>query len=198
MDFDLPPGATYHTRPMPHGWSKPRDLAKLAEMNALFEFEIPLGDLPGIPEEFALADRPVQVRLQFGREQGLAVADIRLHAVLRPLCQRCLGVMKLEISAASHVAIVASEAAAAQVPEELETFLAPDGHGTLAGLAAEELMLALPIVARHGPAERCSAGDAAAAAGKVDTVALPADGPAAEVTQRPFADLRALLERGKS
>jgi hypothetical protein len=49
--FDLPAAHTYHTRPMPEGWSKPRDLAKLAERHALFEFEIPLGDLPGIPAE---------------------------------------------------------------------------------------------------------------------------------------------------
>lgn len=196
MDFDLPPMPTYHTRPMPNGWSKPRDLAKLAEMNAQFEFEIPLGDLPGIPEGFALADQPVQVRLQFARERGLAVADIRLKAVLRPLCQRCLGAMHLEVAADSHVAIVDSEAAAAAVPEELETFLAPGGHGSLAALAAEELLLALPIVPRHGPGERCVVADENAAR-EIEKTVTPAGAPVAEVTQRPFADLRALLERGK-
>jgi uncharacterized protein len=181
---------------MPHGWSKPRDLAKLAEMNALFEFEIPLGDLPGIPEEFAFADQPVRVRLQFGSEQGLAVADIRLRATLRPICQRCLGVMALEVATDSHVAIVASEADAAAVPEALETFLAPEGQGTLAALAAEELLLALPLVPRHGPAEHCVAAAPHGAEG-IEHAAAPTGAPLAEVTQRPFADLRALLERDK-
>jgi uncharacterized protein len=180
---------TYHTRPMPEGWSKPRELAKLADKRAQFAFEIPVGELPGIPEEFSLADGPAQVALQFGRERGLAVAHVRLHAVLTPQCQRCLSPMRLPVAADSRLALVESEAQAAAVPEEFETFLAADGHCTLAALAAEELLLALPIVPRHGPEERCmGAGDAAVA-----EPAVPG-----EPTQRPFADLRALLGRDKS
>ena len=188
---------TYHTRPMPNGWSKPRDLAKLAEMRARFEFEIPLGDLPGIPDEFTLADGPVRVWLQFGCERGVAVADVRVQAVLKPLCQRCLQEMRLEIASESHVAVVDGEAQAAKVPEELETFLAPDGHGTLAAMAAEELLLSLPIVPRHAAGERCLAADAGESAVKVVPVLLGATA-VVEETQRPFADLRALLERGKN
>ena len=146
---------TYHTRPMPDGWSKARDLAKLAETRAHFEFEIPLGDLPGIPEEFSTAEGPVRLWLQFGREQGLAAVHVRLNAVLEPLCQRCLSPMRWAVAADSHLALVASEAQAAGVPEEWETFLAPDGHATLAAVAAEELLLALPLVPRHAAGERC-------------------------------------------
>jgi uncharacterized protein len=193
----LPRRPTYHTRPMPNGWSKARDLAKLAEMRAQFEFEIPLGDLPGIPEEFAVADGPVQLWLQFGRERGLAVAHIKLNAVLTPVCQRCLQPMRLPIAADSHLAVLDSEAQAAAVPEELETFLASDGHSSLAALAAEELLLALPIVPRHGSGERCEASSAGARAPGAAAGAIEAMAPVEE-TQRPFAELRALLERAKS
>jgi len=186
---------TYHTRPMPQGWSKPRDLAKLAEMRAQFEFEIPLGDLPGLPEEFAHADEPVQVRLQFGLEGGQAVVQVGLHAVLKPRCQRCLGELRLTIRADSRVAVVDSEAQAEAVPEELETFLAPGGHCSLAALAAEELLLALPLVPRHAPGERCV--DAAAGA-DAPAPASPGATAAIEARQRPFAQLRTLLERGKN
>ena len=179
---------------MPNGWSKPRDLAKLAEMRARFEFEIPLGDLPGIPAEFSLADGPVRVWLQFNRERGMPVADVKVQAVLLPQCQRCLGEMRLGVASESHVAIVDSEAQAQDVPEELETFLAADGHGTLAALAAEELLLSLPIVPRHAAGERCEPAAGA------EPVATPAPGAALahDETQRPFADLRALLERGRN
>lgn len=195
--FDLPLMPTYHTRPMPNGWSKPRDLAKLAEMRARFEFEIPVDDLPGIPGEFRLADGPVRAWLQFSRERGVAVADVRVQAVLTPLCQRCLQEMRLEIASESHVAVVEDEAQAAKVPEEMETFLAPDGHGTLAALAAEELLLSLPIVPRHAAGERCL--EASAVAGAVRVVpASPGATTVVEETQRPFADLRALLERGRN
>ena len=191
--FDLPLMPTYHTRPMPNGWSKPRDLAKLAEMRARFEFEIPLGDLPGIPAEFSLADGPVKVWMQFGRERGVPVADIQVQAVLMPQCQRCLREMRLTIASESHVAVVDSEAQAANVAEETETFLAADGHGTLVALAAEELLLSLPIVPRHAAGERCLEASADAGA-----AAFPGATPAVEETQRPFADLRALLERGRN
>jgi uncharacterized protein len=178
---------------MPQGWSKPRDLARLAEQRARFEFEIPLGDLPGIPAEFSLAAEPVQVWLQFGRDRGVAVADVRLRAVLLPQCQRCLGAMRLAVNADSRVAVVDSAAAAARAPEELETFLAPEGHSTLAALAAEELLLALPIVPRHAE------GECRVAAAAVENVQLVPPGTAAEgETQRPFADLRAMFERGKN
>jgi uncharacterized metal-binding protein YceD (DUF177 family) len=89
--------------------------------------------------------------------------------------------------------VVDSAAAAARAPEELETFLAPDGHGSLAALAAEELLLALPIVPRHAE------GECRLAADEVEGVQLAPPGTAAEgETQRPFADLRAMFERGKN
>ena len=190
--FDLPATPTYHTRPMPQGWSKPRDLAKLAELRAQFDFEIPLGDLPGIPEEFAQAEGPVRVAVRFGSERGVAIAQVGVTAVLLPLCQRCLAVMRLAIASESRVAIVASEADATALPEELESFLAPEGEGRIAALAAEELLLSLPIVARHAGGERCEP-----AAASIAQQALQAPAAAGE-TQRPFADLRALLGRDKS
>ncbi|MGH8253516.1 MAG: YceD family protein [Steroidobacteraceae bacterium] len=165
---------------MLNGWSKPRDLAKLAEMGARFEFEIPVGELPGIPAEFALADGPAKVWMRFGRERGVSVADVRVQAVLNPQCQRCMREMRLSVDSESHVAVIDSEAQAAQVAEDVETFLAADGHGTLAALAAEELLLSLPLVPRHAAGEQCLEASASA-----------------EETQRPFADLRALLERGR-
>ena len=171
---------TYHTRPMPEGWSKPRDLAKLAEMGARFEFEIPLADLPGIPAEFSLADGPVKVWMQFSRERRMPIADVKVQAVLKPLCQRCMREMRLSVDSESHVAVIGSEAQAADVAEEVETFLAADGHGSLAALAAEELLLSLPLVPRHAAGEQCVEASAEA-----------------EETQRPFADLRALLDKGR-
>jgi uncharacterized protein len=180
---------------MPNGWSKALDLAKLAERGAQFEFEVPLGDLPGIPEEFSQASGPVQLAMQFARERALSVVHIRLNAVLAPVCQRCLQAMHLPIASDSHVAIVASQAQGAEVPEEYETFLAADGHSTLAALAAEELLLALPIVPRHGNGERCEVS----AAGAQGAAPVPSEtAEAVAETQRPFAELRSMLERAKS
>lgn len=175
---------------MPEGWSKSRDLAKLADARSHFDLSIPLGDLPGIPAEFSAADEPVRSWLQFSREQGLAVVQVRLAAVLKAVCQRCLGEMRLELAAESRLAVVDSEAQASRVPEEFETILAPDGYASLAALVAEEVLLALPLVPRHAPGERCLIAPAAES--------QPAGAAVADETQRPFADLRSLLERGRN
>jgi len=115
--------------------------------------------------------------------------QVRLEAPLKAVCQRCLGEMRLELGGESRLAIVASEAQAGRTPEEFETFLAPDGYASLAALVAEELLLALPLVPRHAAGERCEAAPT--------TELLPAAAAAAEETQRPFAELRSLLERGR-
>ena len=196
---------------MPGGWSKLRDIAKLADARAQFEFAIPVAELPGIAPEWAVADEPVRVGLKFAREQGTAVVEVELTARLRPLCQRCLQPMLLRVGTQSRVAVIETAAAADRVPGEMETFLAPEGRCDMAALAAEELLLALPIVPRHGEGERCEAPldpvgtvhEAGGAPGDGGATAVGATGaglaPAvAADTQRPFADLRALLERGKS
>jgi uncharacterized metal-binding protein YceD (DUF177 family) len=105
--------------------------------------------------------------------------------------------MRLPVAADSQLVVVDSEAQAAAVPEEFETFLAPEGRCTLAALAAEELLLSLPIVPRHASDAQCAPLGVSAAAA---VAAAPAGTPggAGEETQRPFADLRALLERAKS
>ncbi len=197
--FDLPPAPTYHTRLMLSGWSKPREVAKLADTRAEFEFAIPVGELPGIPAEWSLSCEPVRVVLRFAREQGAAVAHVEVRASLRPNCQRCLVPMNLEVSSSSRVAVIESAAAAETVPGEMETFLAPDGRCNLAALAGEELLLALPIVPRHAEGERCAVALTVAANAPVKVDERATQSPAAERdTQRPFADLRALLERAKS
>lgn len=173
---------------MPEGWSKSRDLAKLADTRAHFDLGIPLGDLPGVPAGYASADGPVRAWLQFGREQGLSIVQVRVAATLRGVCQRCLAELRLDVRADSRLAIVGSETQAERVPEELETFMAEEGHSSLAALVAEELLLALPLVPRHAPDEGCLAASVAQE---------PPEAGAAQETQRPFADLKALLERGR-
>jgi uncharacterized protein len=173
---------------MPGGALKLRDVRKLAETRAGFDLDIALSDLPGLPPEVAASGGRVQAQLRFGREQGFATAEVRLQAQLQVTCQRCMGSMPLELEAVSPVVLVESEREAEDAPAGLEA------------LVAEELLLAVPIVPVHAAGAECqpiiqapaaqSAGSAPAAPG---TPTAPADGAA---VARPFADLRALLERG--
>ncbi len=183
---------------MPGAWSKPREFARLADSRAEFEVEIPVSELPGIPAEWRGAPATVAAELRFLREQGQAMAEVAVRAELTGTCQRCLQPMRLPVASGSRVALVASEEEAGRLPAEYETFLAAEGRCELAALVAEEVLLSLPIVPRHAPGSPCAAVADEGLAGAMDGEAGgPGDEAPAADTQRPFADLRALLERGK-
>jgi uncharacterized protein len=176
---------------MPGAALKLRDVRKLADSHAAFEFEMPVSELPGMPPDLVAGDGRVQVRLRFGREQGFAIANIWLHARLQVICQRCMAPMPLEIDTNSPVVVVESESEAEGAPTGWETFLAPEGRLSLAALAAEELRLAVPIVSLHDGGSSCLAAPATGFA-----AAAPLEAGPEIATARPFADLRTLLERG--
>jgi uncharacterized protein len=172
---------------MPGGWSKLRDVSKLAETRAEFDFDVPVAQLPGIPSDVAASGGSVHARVQFGREQGFAVADIALRGAVEAVCQRCMQPMTLPVGADSRVAVVESDAGADAIPPGWDTYLAPEGRLDMAALVAEELLLALPIVPLHDE-DACKAG--AATARREDR-----EDEKREERTRPFADLRALLDR---
>jgi uncharacterized protein len=94
--------------------------------------------------------------------------------------------MDVGVEAATEVGLIASEADAGRVPEELEPVLAPEGRLSVGELVEEELLLTLPIVPLHSQAE----GGACVVA---DAPSLATNGREEEV-QRPFAQLAELLK----
>jgi uncharacterized metal-binding protein YceD (DUF177 family) len=125
------------------------------------------------------------------------VAKVALTGQVELVCQRCMGPMPWSIDASSTVLLIESETEANGAPVEWETYLAPDGRASVAALAAEELLLALPIVPLHEGGTDCVSSvvdeDASSSATResVESGAMPET-----VSARPFADLRALLEQG--
>ena len=184
---------------MPGGASKLRDVRKLSDAAAILDLDIPVAELRGLSVEPLVGGGPVHAHLQFGREQGYMVAKVALAGQVELVCQRCLGPLLWSIDAKSTVLLIESETEANGAPVEWETYLAPDGRASIAGLAAEELLLALPIVPLHNSGSECAAadrvGDEDVGSHATQEVAEP-NAAAEPVTTRPFADLRALLERG--
>src|ERR1039457_7355529 len=127
---------------MPGGALKLRDVRKLAETRAAFEFEMPLAELPGLPLELLAGDGRVQVKLRFGREQGFAIADVQLQARLQVICQRCMGPMPLAVDTSSPVLVVESEREAEDAPAGGGPVVAPAGRVRLADVRARALLLA--------------------------------------------------------
>ena len=141
---------------------------------------MPLAELTGLHSRAPGIAGEVHGRAHFTREQGIVVAELKLAGTATLECQRCLEPLRLPLEAAARVALVTTDADAAQVPEDLEPMLAPAGRTSIARLLTEELLLGLPIVPLH---ETCARGDAAAPQ------------PNTPDTHRPFARLGELLKR---
>ncbi len=172
---------------MPDGASKLRDVNQLSDKGAAFEYELPVAQLPGFPLHPNAGAGSVRARLRFGRDHGWPSALVELEAEVEMLCQRCVRAMRVRVGTNSTVLFADSEQAAESAPEGAETFLAPEGRISLAALIGEELLLALPIVPRHEGGAHCEASEGPPS---LEVAAAPPP------VTRPFADLRALLERG--
>jgi uncharacterized protein len=181
---------------MPGGASKLRDVRKLADARATLDLDIPVAELPGLPGELIYGAGFVHAHLQFGREQGFMVAQVGLRAQLELICQRCMGPMPMPIETNSPVLLIESEADAEAAPVEWETYLAAEGRLNLAALAAEELLLALPVAPLHADSSACEAAAGRALQARNAAAVTPVQGADEQATVRPFADLRALLDGG--
>ena len=181
MCFDLGTPRTYYTRPMSPPWSKPLEVDRLADGAAVVDCEVPLAELPGLRALRGGVTGSVQAHARFGREQGLAIAGLSLKGRATLECQRCLQPLEVPLDAQARIALLASEADAGKVPDDLEPVLAANGRTSMGEIITEELLLTLPIVPLHAD-ERCASS------------AQPAAAPASE-THRPFAGLGELMKR---
>jgi uncharacterized protein len=163
-------------------WSKPLDVDRLSEADADVDFAVPLAELPRLRAQLASVSGEVHGRVHFRRMAGIAVAELTFSGTAQLVCQKCLETMEVGVEASTQVGLIASEADADRVPEELEPVLAPEGRLSVGELVEEELLLTLPIVPLHGV---CVVTDAPS---------IATDGHEEEV-QKPFAQLAELLQR---
>ena len=177
---------------MPGGWSKQQDVNRLADAQTELEYSIPVSDLPGLAGKVSADSGPLHVRLNFGREQGLPVVDIAVGGAVWLQCQRCMRRYEQPLDLHSRAALLQSEEDADRAPASLETVLAPEGRVSAAALVNEEVLLAIPLAPRHPDESQCATEVVAV------TVAPPAEVTEEADTRRPFADLQALLNKGRA
>ena len=171
---------------MAGGWSRFQDIDRLADGAAEFDYAIPLADLPRLHPQLASLEGEVGVHVEFRREFGCVVASLVVRAKPQLQCQRCLRNFGFAIESKSRVALVANASASERVPEGLEPVLAEEGRVRVVDLVEEEVLLGMPLIARHADDAEC----------KLDVAAPgPDEEPAA---QTPFAGLGELLKRKQS
>jgi len=172
------------------GWSRRAPVDSLVGTEAAIEFTIPLAELPRVSHELSAADGEARGKVRFSRQLGQAVAELDVSAAPEVVCQRCMQPMRWPITVKSRIALVSDYNAADRVPEGLEVFLVEADSISVRDLVDEEILLALPHVARHAEGSEC-AGSKMQLPGQEAEAEEAADSQ----VQKPFAQLGELLKR---
>ena len=149
----------------------------LAEAGAELPVDLAIGALPRLADRVAGSGGQVTGRLRCHRAGRYPAAAGSLSAVVSLRCERCLAPLSWPLAVEVAVVFVPDDRAQ-DWPKGYDPSLVPSGHTSLAALVEDELLLALPIVARHGNPD-CTG-----------TAAEPPPAVASRPTQRPFANLR--------
>ena len=133
------------------------DPRKLARQGRQFEGSLALKQFGQLVDSLADDKGEVQVALHFYMsEDHRVILEGSVSATLNMICQRCLEVADVPVTADLRLMGVLTDEQAKALPEDFDPMTLGDEPMELVPLLEEELLLALPIVAYHPP-EDCPA-----------------------------------------
>jgi uncharacterized protein len=169
----------------------PADLVNAVELAgraARLERRLALTQMPRVAEAGALEGTHVTAQLEFGYFEGRVTIAVQVHGELTLTCQRCLKPCTCSVEESASLALADRDSD--EVPGGYELQLGDPERLSLTGLIEEQVLLGMPLVPVHIDAANCGAGTAAPDQASDDATA--------EEKQRPFANLRQLLDKGTS
>lgn len=164
---------------------QPLDVLDLAATGAVVERQFQVADFGRLGDRLAEPGGTARMRLALRLIDGTPSGVLQLQAGVVLECQRCLRPVRRTVESESLLAFVAQEDAL--LPADHEPVVGDPRRVDLAALIEEELLLAVPLIARHAPGEEC--GLPAPAGSRVSQPA-----PAAQEMRRPFAGLKDLMK----
>jgi len=174
-------------------------LERVYALDAMPRMRDVLADACGADSHGSLAASFEFAKLSTGRPG----ATVSVKADVCLICQRCLQGFAFPVDARSEVEFADNEAMGSEATaSQREVYAANDGWVGLRDLAEEELLLALPIVARCAVPETCGHAPSYATAAEEsvaeDSAAQATAGGPPRMTgdrSRPFAGLQDLLKK---
>lgn len=143
--------------------------AELAPSGAAFAGEIEARALPRLRAAVLEIDAPVMLDVRFSEDTGgHCVVEGQATTAVTVTCQRCMEPVRIELAPAFRLAVVETDEAAAALPEDLEPLVVEHRALTPAMLIEDELLLTLPIVARHADPKDCGPRAGHMSAGEVE------------------------------
>jgi DUF177 domain-containing protein len=157
---------------------------ELAGRAARLERHASLAQLVRVAEAGALEGTEVRADLEFGTFDGRVTMVVRVEGNVFLTCQRCLGPCVCRVNESAVLAIV--ERDTDEVPGGYEPLLGDPERLSVTEVIEEQVLLGLPLVPMHANPGDCGVAQAPP----------PEDRTAADERQRPFANLRQLLDKG--
>jgi uncharacterized protein len=91
-----------------------------------------------------------EIKLTFGKDlQGIRNISGKIDSEIVLKCQRCLQPVAYKLAVPVKLSPIFNDAGADNLPEEYEPLLVKEESMALVDLVEEELLLSLPIVAKH-------------------------------------------------
>ena len=169
------------------------DVELLATERATLSGVFPVAGFARLRPSLADPSGEARATFSFYRVAGRPAVDGNVEATVALVCQRCLTPVSWPLHSRLELVFVESESGVddAELPEGLEPAVAPHGRASLAALVEDELLLALPLVARHSDLADCTR------AGLTPELLArdEEEGPDEDTVKRPFANLRDLLRK---
>jgi uncharacterized protein len=97
-----------------------------------------------------LVEHDARVSLRCSKlRSGIHLLTGVVSARVQMVCQRCLGLVNINIDRDFELALVNSDVEAALIQDDYETYVLEKGHFVIRELIEDELLLSLPIIPRH-------------------------------------------------
>ena len=157
---------------------------ELAGREAALERSYELEKLPRLTEAGALPGTVANAQLRFALFERRPTMDAHVSGIAVLTCQRCLQPCECTIDEQALLMVVANER---DVAGGYEPWVGDAEHLSVVAVVEEQVLLALPLVPMHADSDDCR-----------PTTAAESPGESREDRQRPFANLRELIDRRRS
>lgn len=129
-------------------WFQESDLDELPAVET--EAELPVGRLTRLDEAVLPGSGPINARLAVDRrDDGVVLLTGSISGSLQIACQRCLEPMAVRVDDDLRLALLATEQESETVPSGYEVLIVPRRKLRLADLIEDDVLLDLPLAARH-------------------------------------------------
>lgn len=152
----------------------------LAEENVVLQGEVPLSRFTRLTDYLCDRKGVVRLKLQFHQGKDGTVSMVgKVQTTLAMQCQYCLDRVDVAVSAQLNLVFVDSDESASALDETADAVLPPGDSIELVAIFEDDLILSLPMVAKHG------SGDCI---GKLEY------NQDAEASNSPFVKLKRLMQ----